>query len=308
MDPKELPKAKEFKALRQAVRQGVDLDAIINEAFEGLKNDPEVYPIIKKLGLTNKEVRKHIGLLRDFQKDYHICADCPGLDDCPKDIPHYKITLEVRDGFLDRRFAPCPKMIALMQANSRYFIRDFPEEWLEKGLASVDLSQDRNPILVEMVSLAAGESKNWLYLTGKMGSGRSYLLACFSNDFSKNSELANAYCDTATLIDSLRGPSFEDKDKFDKQMARIEKCPLLVLDGFGDEYKSDFAFSTILFPILRERAKRGLLTCFSSDFSLAQIEEMYSAKLGRPRAHQLIELIRAKAKKERKLTGLPLYE
>ena len=116
------------------------------------------------------------------------------------------------------------------------------------------------------------------------------------------------FADTAALVDRLRALSIEDKAKFDKEMAKIEDCPLLILDGFGDEYKSDFAFSTVLFPLLRERAKRNLVTGFSSDFSLAQIEEMYAAKVGRPRAHQLADLVLAKAKKETSLKGVPLYQ
>ena len=91
-------------------------------------------------------------------------------------------------------------------------------------------------------------------------------------------------------------------------MSRIQECPLLILDGFGDEYKSDFAFSTVLFPILRERAKRSLVTGFSSDFSFAQIEEMYSQKVGKARAHQLIDLIQTKAKRAREVEGKSLYQ
>ncbi len=307
MDAKDLKKAKEFQNLRNSLLEGDDLKDVINQAMEDLKNDPEVYEIIKKLGLTNKDVREHIGMLREFQKDYNVCKNCPGFENCPKEEEHYRISVSNDDGFLERRYSPCEKYRALMQARSRYYIRDFPDEWLGKGLNEIDTTKDRNQIILQMLALASGKSDDWLYITGKVGSGRSYLLACFSNDFGKKCHDAIAFTDTADLVDSLRALSIEDKAKFDKEMARIESCPLLVLDGFGDEYKSDFAFSTVLFPILRERAKNHLITAFSSDFTFGQIEEMYSQKVGRARAHQLTELILLKAKKERKLSGLPLY-
>ncbi|MBP5216255.1 MAG: ATP-binding protein [Bacilli bacterium] len=308
MDFKDVRKGKEFQNLQTSLRQDDELSSIINEAYEELKNDPEVSAILKKLGLSRKEVKDHIGMLREFQKDYHVCANCPGLDACPKDNPHYRIDIANEDGYLERRYSPCQKMIELMQANSRFFVRDFADDWLQKSLQSIDMTKDRNPAIIKMVSLINGKNNDWLYLTGSLGSGRSYMLACFANDFAKKANDAIAFADTASLVERLRALSIEDKAKFDKEMGEIEDCPLLILDGFGDEFKSDFVFSTVLFPLLRERAKRNLITGFSSDFSLAQIEEMYAQKVGRPRAHQLSELILAKAKKETQLKGISIYQ
>ena len=310
MDAKDLKERNEFKSLKNSLGRDDELSSIINEAYEELRNDPEVSAILKKLGLSRKEVKDHIGMLREFQKDYHVCANCPGLDNCPKDNPHYRIDIANDDGYLERRYSPCRKMIELMQANSRYFIRDFRDEWLEKTLmdADVDKTQARESVAKKLMNIAARKSSDWIYLTGKINSGRTFLLACFSNDYSKKASGSIAFADTAHLIDYLRALSIEDKTKFDKEMSRIQECPLLILDGFGDEYKSDFAFSTVLFPILRERAKRSLVTGFSSDFSFAQIEEMYSQKVGKARAHQLIDLIQTKAKRAREVEGKSLYQ
>ncbi|MBO4540952.1 MAG: ATP-binding protein [Bacilli bacterium] len=308
MDFKDVKEGKEFQQIQKALRQDEDLSSIIEAAFKELQDDAEVSAELKKLSLTRKEVKDHIGMLREFQKDFHVCANCPGLEHCPKDPQHFRIDITNEGGFLERRYSPCQKRIALLEANSRYFIRDFDEEWLQRNLRMVDTTKDRNPAILKMAGIIQGKNADWLYLTGNLGSGRSYLLACFANDFAADSKEAIAFADTASLVDRLRALSIEDKAKFDKEMAKITECPLLILDGFGDEYKSDFAFSTVLFPILRERAKRNLITGFSSDFSLAQIEEMYSQKVGRPRAHQLSELISAKAKKETILKGLAIYQ
>ncbi|MEE3298965.1 MAG: hypothetical protein VZR98_01585, partial [Candidatus Enteromonas sp.] len=192
-----------------------------------------------------------------------------------------------------------------MKRDARYILSDMPDEWKEKNFNDVDMSAARNVTLRKL--LTAQEKGNWFYLNGGFNSGKSYILACFANDYADLKNETVAFADTTKLIDRLRNNSIKDKKAFSNEMGQLVDVPLLVLDGFGNEYKSDFAFSTVLYPLLAERARAKKITLFSSDFSYKDIEEMYGKSVGLPRAKQLISLIKSMCGKEAVLDALNVY-
>lgn len=283
----------------------VDLDAAAASFEAELRADEDVYARIKELGLTRKEVGDNLGMLLDYKADFSICRNCPGLEKCPKSNPGYALDITKDNGYLERRFTPCHKVVLRMKRDARYILSDMPEEWKEKNFNDVDMSAARNVTLRKL--LTAQEKGNWFYLNGGFNSGKSYILACFANQYAEDNDVSVAFVDTTRLIDRLRNYSIKDKKSFSEEMSKLTSVPLLVLDGFGNEYKSDFAFSTVLYPLLSERARNKNLTFFTSDFSYKDIEEMYGKSVGLPRAKQLISLIKSMCGKEAVLDALNVY-
>ncbi|MCR5092299.1 MAG: hypothetical protein K6B51_06355 [Bacilli bacterium] len=283
----------------------VDLDAAAASFEAELRADEDVYARIKELGLTRKEVGDNLGMLLDYKADFSICRNCPGLEKCPKSNPGYALDITKDNGYLERRFTPCHKVVLRMKRDARYILSDMPEDWKEKNFNDVDMSAARNVTLRKL--LTAQEKGNWFYLNGGFNSGKSYILACFANQYAEDNDVSVAFVDTTRLIDRLRNYSIKDKKSFSEEMSKLTSVPLLVLDGFGNEYKSDFAFSTVLYPLLSERARNKNLTFFTSDFSYKDIEEMYGKSVGLPRAKQLISLIKSMCGKEAVLDALNVY-
>lgn len=283
----------------------VDLDAAAASFEAELRADEDVYARIKELGLTRKEVGDNLGMLLDYKADFSICRNCPGLEKCPKSNPGYALDITKDNGYLERRFTPCHKVVLRMKRDARYILSDMPEDWKEKNFNDVDMSAARNVTLRKL--LTAQEKGNWFYLNGGFNSGKSYILACFANQYAEDNDVSVAFVDTTRLIDRLRNYSIKDKESFSEEMSKLTSVPLLVLDGFGNEYKSDFAFSTVLYPLLSERARNKNLTFFTSDFSYKDIEEMYGKSVGLPRAKQLISLIKSMCGKEAVLDALNVY-
>jgi primosomal protein DnaI len=283
----------------------VDLDAAAASFEAELRADEDVYARIKELGLTRKEVGDNLGMLLDYKADFSICRNCPGLEKCPKSNPGYALDITKDNGYLERRFTPCRKVVLRMKRDARYILSDMPEDWKEKNFNDVDMSAARNVTLRKL--LTAQEKGNWFYLNGGFNSGKSYILACFANQYAEDNDVSVAFVDTTRLIDRLRNYSIKDKKSFSEEMSKLTSVPLLVLDGFGNEYKSDFAFSTVLYPLLSERARNKNLTFFTSDFSYKDIEEMYGKSVGLPRAKQLISLIKSMCGKEAVLDALNVY-
>ena len=98
------------------------------------------------------------------------------------------------------------------------------------------------------------------------------------------------------------------KEEFDKKLELYCNIPILVLDDFGNEFKTDFVRDAILFPILSARAGKRLLTIFTSDFLIEEVETLYSnTKAGAIRAKQIARLIKSMSGEEVNLGDISIY-
>ena len=284
-----------------------ELKSVMDEELEALKNDELVYPFVRdELKITKKEATMYIAALLDYQEDVHYCAHCPGLDRCQKNNPHFSMTLRREDGVIARHYDPCVKMMSLASFNNRYLICSFPPDWRDASMKDIATSvSSRNLVLNWMTKIASGMSDRWLYLTGSNGSGKTYMLACFAN-FITQMQGKGAFCDTTSLLEELKSLSINNKEEFEVRMKALREASIVVFDDFGNEFKTEYSFTSLLYPIISYRAKENKVTCFASDFSMDQIAAMYQTKIGPERAAQFRDLLKIKCKKEYDVTGVNL--
>ena len=284
------------------------LDAI-DEAIASLKSDKEVYAKIAELKLTKAEVKTDLATLIEYQDDFHICASCPGLKECPKARSGYKMEITRERGRLHQNFFPCDLKVKEDIERNKYVKRDFTEEWVGLDLRKIERSTStRNPMLKAMALNMKGDSR-WLYVYGKEKSGKSFVLACFANSFAEKNP-GVAYINTKTVFDELKAQSidFKGKAKFARNMELLSSVPLLVFDDFGLEYKTAYVFNNILSPLIKKRDEDGLLTAFASPYPLEEALRGYKYKAGKENVEALIEIIKGRTKSAFDITGLPLYK
>ena len=285
-----------------------DLESAQKESLELLKKEPRVYAVIHdQFGLTLSETRRALAPLLDFYDDLHYCDACPGYEKCEKEVPHYQIELFREGDLVDRKLHLCPLAKKRESYDASFLDRDFPIAWMNETMKrSVSRTGKKNVALASMARILTKDSAQGVYLFGNRGTGRSFMLACLANDFVSVNGGPVSFVDTTSLLEKLRSLSFVSKEKFGKTMDAYENAPLLILDDFGNEpkEKSGFVFSSILFPLLNERAKNGRVTCFSSDFTMQEVADMYAPSIGVPRARQFRGLLDAIAKSF-DISGIP---
>ena len=287
---------------------GEAMSSLLEAELASLKNDELVYPVIsQQLHLTRKETETFIAALLDFQEDVHYCANCPGLDHCDKPHPHFTLRLEREGEVVVRRYGPCPKMVSLVSFRERYIRCTFPEEWRDEDVRSIEKSVSaRKEAIIAMANAIKNNTGDWFYFYGKAGSGRSFMLACLANTITKKGGIG-AFSDTGTLLDELKDKSINDKPGFNELMKKLSTCDILVLDDFGNEFKSEFVYTSILYPLLAARDRDGLLTAFASDFKPEQIISMYRSKIGPERADQLKYFFSRRCPKPHDVTSIKIY-
>lgn len=108
-----------------------------------------------------------------------------------------------------------------------------------------------------------------LYLAGSFGVGKTYLLAAIAN------QLANdGFSSTLVHFPSL---AVEMKNAIAQngvgdKLEAIKKAPVLMIDDIGADAMSAWVRDDILGVILEYRMQEELPTFFSSNFSMAQLE------------------------------------
>lgn len=272
------------------------------ESLNSLRNDPEVLDYIQnKLKCSLGEVKANLAVLLDFQEDFHYCKSCPGYDNCEKAQPHYTMSLEKDGPFLKREFSACPLSIEKKIKRARYLRMDYPEEWMDNKLSDIDRTGERKVVLTEFAKILKGSSSRWLYLKGGNRSGKSFILSCLSNAYAEMNPPV-AFADAPLFIDSLKNIAFSKerhaKEALSKAIDTYSRCPLLVLDGFGNEFKSEYVYASLLYPILSSRSRNGLPTFFASDFSIEEVIGDYKTKIGPLRATQFSRFLTSLCEKE----------
>ena len=289
--------------------QDVDMKDYINQLVNELRNDYEVYERIKKLNLTVGEVKDNIARLTDFRVDYNYCKNCPGIDKCDKEIPHLSMELQKEGKFINISYNPCHVLLEKIRLDSHYLFDDFPAEWKSSTAKTLDLTEKRRPIIKEFSKIINNESSRWLYVTGNHKVGKSFLLVTLANEFVAANLGTVAIINSAQRFKELTDLSYQNKDEFAQMMLALCKVPLLLIDDFGEEYKSEYIRDTIIIPLLSEREHQNLLTFFTSEFTISEIQKMYSIgqASGEIRGKQLARLLKDMCEKEYDLSGVSLY-
>lgn len=112
-----------------------------------------------------------------------------------------------------------------------------------------------------------------LYIYGKYGSGKSYLLSALASELT---ELGHIVMLTymPDLVRSMKGglQAFD----LEKRINTLKQVDVLMLDDIGGEFSSAWFRDEILMPIIQYRLSANLPTCFSSNYSLRELTETLS--------------------------------
>lgn len=291
------------------VNMVVDEDQeILNKMKEAYLGCPTAMKYVQELGIPEDKVDSNITKIYDFVSDINYCRHCPGIDKCKKNNPLLCTKIIYSGGVVDRQLVPCRKFLDRVTFEKQFAIRDFEDEWLNVNLKDLDSSQARGLALAKYVKFVKEGMNDWIYLTGGPNSGRSYLAAALATDAARRMMGPVCFVNCSQRIRELNDVNFKDKEEFQRKLDLLCNCKVLVLDDFGNEYKTDFIRDAILFEIISYRASKKLFTIVTSDFNIKDIVTLYStSKAGEVRAKQIGNLIKAVAGKEINLGDLSIY-
>ena len=284
-------------------------DELIEEMKNAYRACPSAVKYCNDLKIPQEKIDENIVKIYDFVNDINYCKKCPGVKKCAKVNPLLCTKIIYEHGEIDRQLVPCKELIRNIAFKKQFLIMDFDEEWLDSNLRSIDRNAGRDLALARYRDFIKDKDNSWIYLTGSKNSGRSYFAAALVVDIARKDRGPICFMNSTLRLRELNDLNYsKKKEEFDRRLETYSNIPVLVLDDFGNEFKNDFVRDAILFPILSTRASKRLLTIFTSDFTINEIETLYSnTKPGAIRAKQMARLIESMAKEEINLGDISIY-
>lgn len=270
---------------------------------------PQAIKYCNELGIPADKVEENIVKIYDLVRDINYCSKCPGVKKCAKSNPLLCTRIIYSQGEVDRQMVPCKELLKDVTFKKQFVVRDFEEDWLDSSLRSIDRTSGRNKAMVKYHDFIKSKQASWIYLTGSKNSGRSYFAAALIVDAARKNRGPVCFLNSTLRLREINDLGYgKKKEEFDKKLELYSNIPILVLDDFGNEFKNDFVRDAILFPILSTRASKRLLTIFTSDFTISDIEALYSnTKAGAIRAKQIAKLIQSMCDEEISLGDISIY-
>ncbi len=235
--------------------------------------------------LDRQTLRLNLSKLYQCVKERSSCESCPGLERCPNDYPgHYtEISAYETGGTLqlhDRKMT-CSRQIAKDKQDAvgrriRSFYVD--ERVLLEGcnfkeLVSIDLERaDAVDRLMDYIMLTRtqGLQRRGLYLTGDLGTGKTFLISYMLHELAKLGH-SGVIVYMPDFVEDLKA-MFGENGKLKETMDLLKETDLLVFDDLGAENLNPWVRDHVMGTILNYRMNRKP-TFFTSNYGLDGLEK-----------------------------------
>ena len=130
-----------------------------------------------------------------------------------------------------------------------------------------------------------GQRDNGLAYTGKVGTGKTHLLAAITNNLLKKM-VPTLFINTPNLLAELLAAQFsEDRSEMERKISAVSNIDVAIFDDLAKEKVSEWG-QTQYYRIINHRYLEGLPTLFSSNCSWDELSD----KLGEATASRLYEM------------------
>ena len=252
------------------------------EYNNSLNNNPTFKKIVNKLKLPNNYLMKYTSKIEDSAKELDNCKKCKNLQNCKNSYQGYIFYPELLNDNLVFDYTPCKykkEQIEKDKYKDNIYLFELPKEIKEASMKNIDLTdQERFEIIKWLKNFLdtyeKNKNKRGLYLTGNFGSGKTYLIsACLNELAKKNHKIAIIYY--PEFLRSLK-ESFNDPEEYNNKFKYIKNVELLLIDDIGAETMTEWSRDEVLGTILQHRMQEQLTTFFTSNLTIAELEEHFS--------------------------------
>ena len=207
--------------------------------------------------------------------------------------PGYLPTLAISNHRIEVVYVPTAELKARREQKAleaRVKTINLPRSVRKAQLKDYERSDERMEALKAALDFVNSYSKKpkefhkGLYLEGRFGVGKTYLLAAIANDLAKR-----GYQTTLVHFPSfaVEIKSSISKNQTTEYIDSLKKAQVLMIDDIGADSLSSWLRDDVLGVILQYRMQEELPTFFSSNLSLTQLEQQYLTVNNRGEAEPL---------------------
>lgn len=244
---------------------------------EVLQNrEVQAFLIENKQEISEQMIERSLAKLYEFTTQSKACEQCSSLDRCSNMMKGFHPHLIIRGNSIDLQYERCPKKTVYDERRKHARLIQsiyVPREILDASFANFHLDKGRlkaSKLAIDFVdNYERGKKQKGLYLYGKFGVGKSYLLGAIANGLAKK-EVSSLIVYVPEFIREMKSSIGEQT--VDVKLDVIKKAPVLMLDDLGAETMSSWVRDEILGTILQFRMLENLPTFFTSNFNFSELE------------------------------------
>lgn len=261
--------------------QSRDMNERYNELVEVVLKDTDVQTFIQENRdrLTDDDIRKSYSKLYEFVQEKRKYQ----LNDPTMIAPGYEPKLTLNFHYIDVTYVPTEALIAKQKEDEirkRVRAMDMPKDVREASLSRFDTaSQGRAQAMAETMKFLNEYTSNpkefhkGLYLQGTFGVGKSFLLGAIANSLAERGFVTTIVHFPTFTVEMKQAIG---KDMVGPKLDVVKKSPVLMIDDLGAESMTSWIRDDVLSVILQYRMQEQLVTFFSSNLDLKDLEKHLS--------------------------------
>ena len=214
--------------------------------------------------------------LYEYTQQSKECNRCESLDGCINFMKGYHPDLVLVRNSIDVVYKRCPRKVMADEQKknqklikSLYVPRDILEATFEDFEGDLGRLDAGDKAATFLMNYEAGLKPKGLYLYGKFGVGKSYLLGAIANELAKK-QISSMIVYVPELLREMK--SAIGDSTLNEKIEALKKDPILMLDDIGAEAVSSWTRDEVLGPILQFRMLEKLPTFFTSNFDFQGLE------------------------------------
>ncbi|HJG05339.1 primosomal protein DnaI [Ligilactobacillus agilis] len=239
--------------------------------------DPDVKTFLQahRAELTQEDIQRSASKLYEYVKIKENIAQGKEIP-----MPGYSPSLMISQHRIEVNYVPTAELLAQREQlarQTRVRTINMPKSIRRARIEDYDQTKRQDVLMAALAFIDAYQEQpqkfhKGMYLQGKFGVGKTFLLAAIANELA-----ANGFKSTLVHFPSfaveIKSAIGENNTK--QLIDEIKKAPVLMLDDIGAEQLSSWLRDDVLGVILQYRMQEELPTFFSSNLAMAQLESEY---------------------------------
>lgn len=255
-----------------------------NKLIKQLLNDNRVIQFLKDNSCPPSVVEQSPGKFAQWINELERMDSLETTDLLNDPDKGYFTDLTIDDGLLLEVMRIHPKLAAIQknrQFTKNYLISDLPETLKFISYDNIKLSDTSTTKYLSAVKTLSmfnpADNEKGFYLFGKPGVGKTFLMACLSNDLARKGHRV-AFVNVPALMGQIK--RLFDQNQAQRNLIKtLYTVPFLFLDDIGAELITGYNRDEILLPILNERIESKKTTFFTSNYDIDGLFEQYAVDI-----------------------------
>lgn len=298
-----------MKSIQTSLQRWMNENENFKQRHEQMKREILEHPEVKKFlekhpEITEVEINKRLNKLYEYTTQSIRCDRCENYDSCKNIVKGYSPILQFVHGEIHLSYEKCNNhLLEEKRQEKQNLIKSLyiPKEILQARVENIIPTVERREAIEIMTAFLDQAEKSLpergIFFSGPFGVGKTYFLGAIANRL-KEFDYSTIIIYMPEFVREMR-EAISDNTVQEK-INVFKEADVLMLDDIGAETLSAWFRDEVLGSILQYRMMERLPVFFTSNYTMAQLEEILATStkgdVEKVKAGRIMERIRQVSK------------